>query len=207
MLDEIKTVAEVLEQEPIVAVSPSDVRKSDLFLKQAKLTNDYKAKLEAYEAREKQAEDERNKKVLEETGNYQQLLKQKEEEINNLRVSHMRDIAKEKLNNALLAKGLNHPVAIKSAINDYDFSQGLDGIGEYVESLTQSADYSIFFGQETKGITSPASVSAAKSSTINWAQTKADLSSRDPAKRKAADLAIQDYMAKHNGELPNVFIK
>jgi translation elongation factor EF-G len=168
-------------------------------LKQAKLNQELKSKLEAFESQQKAAEAERQKALLEETGNYKALLEQKEKEIQEVKQSFQRELQKEKLSKTLLAKGLTNPLAQKLALMDYDYETDPE---EYADSIISNEDFSIFFNQtspEKKPL--PNGVSPARSTSVNWEQVKADLTCKDKSKRDNADKLIRDHMAK-TGQMP-----
>lgn len=207
MVDEIKIDDVVVNDDlDVSVVDASAVRKSPLFLSQAKLAQELKSKLEAYEAKEKMAEQLQQQKLLEEQGNWKALLQQKESEIENLQKTFNAEKIKDKLTNKLLASGVTHPAAIKLALMDYPVESGVEGIEEFVKSLSKAEDYKIFFNSEPVGKVGPSPVSPSKSSSVSWAQIKADLTGPDPVKAKMADRAIFDYMTK-NGKMPDVFNK
>ena len=170
MSDETKT--ETVVETQVAELSANDIRSNELFIKQAKLASSYKAKLEQYENNQKQAEVEAQTKVLEEKGQYDLLLQQREQEFAKLRTSFEQDLTKEKLTNALLLKGVNNKVALKLALVDYDYETGIDGISEFVDSFMTNEDHQIFFQtqEQPMGKPGPSPVNPSQTSSENLEQ-------------------------------------
>lgn len=196
--DDVVVEGEVKEN----VIGAEQIRNHELFQKQARLASELKAKLEAYEAKERDAEEDRQKKLLEEKGNFEALYKLKETELEGRLKEFEKKLLKEKLTNALYSRGVTHPVAVKSALADYDYAQGEEILSEYVESVVGSEEYKIFFqsAPEATGRPGPAPVSPGTTAK-SWAQIREDLTSPDAGVRKKADQQVYEFMIKH-GKLP-----
>jgi multidrug efflux pump subunit AcrA (membrane-fusion protein) len=186
------------------SLSPSEIRNHDLFKnvvreKDAKLQaalaelNEIKSKREA-EAKAKEIA------AKEEQGQFAEVKAQLIAENERIKSEYESRMTQLKLETALAREGADEYFTTW-AISNYE--SGVD-VSEYVDALKADEKHSMRFNLNQiaePGNPPPSGAMPAARSPGNWAQTKQDLSSRDPSIREAADQRVRAHMEKH-GKLP-----
>lgn len=163
------------------------------------------AQLDEILDKEKKAQEEAERKSLEEKGQYDQIIKQKEAEIAAMKEAQKAQMLASSLQIALLAEGVTNDLFIKGAVASYTGDE--KGIAEFVAGLKSDPKNAPAFGivqeQPRQGLPPANSGAPASSAAVNWQTIKADL--RDPAKADAAAAALKKYALDNDGALPPGF--
>ena len=203
MSEETKQVEENATTESTDPIAPDQIRSHKLFKQVCAETKELREKLQALEGKEQEEQAKRQRAELESKGEYEQILAQKEAEIESIRKAHSDKILEMEINNRLLKNGANNDLFIKGAIASYDGD--LEGISDYVGSLVSAESNAHIFGVNDKSSAQKGTqkVTPGSRATTDWAQVKADLSS--PQKASGAARLLETYIRDHGGETPPGF--
>lgn len=190
------TAAELPQGED--GLSPSEIRNHDFFknVMKEKDSELRKTAEELNKLRERLDTEAKQKEIKEkeEQGKYHEIVAQLQAEKETVQQELQKQITTLKLETALAREGADEYFS-SWAIQNY---QGND-VAEYIESLKSDEKHAQRFNllsHVEQGNPPPNAAMPASRSSGSWAQTKAELTSKDAGIRNAAHQRVKDYMDK-----------
>lgn len=181
-------------------VSASEVRNHDLFRKvvgeKDAALKEALSQIATYEAQAAEAAREKELKEKEAAGEYKSAMEQLKAENKAIAEKYQKQITDLKLETELTKRGANEYFT-HWAKSVYD---GQTDISQYVEQLAAHEKHAAQF-QTSTAQPPPAPGIPAQRSSSDGAQLRADLASRDPAVRAAANQKVMEHMNR-TGKLP-----
>lgn len=180
------------EQQEQQELSNNDVKSHPLFQKLTEQLSEFQRKEQERAAAEEKAAREAELKKAEEEGKWQDIVKMREQEIENLRASYAKDMLERDLKTELVRAGFSNDVFLKGAIGSY--SGDPEGVTEYVEQLKADAGNAVFLNQAQQAANStpaPPSTPTITGTKLSDAKIVAMEKSSDPAERAQARAHIE----------------
>jgi len=183
-------------------VDNNAVRNSPLFQKVASQLKQMQEAIAQKESAEQQAKEEAERKQLEAKGEYETLLSQLNDKLQNTETKYQRELTQRDLKFALANAGMSNQLALDGAIAGFNGTS--EDVQDYVAKLRE--DHKELFttgAQKPKLSALPTATPATRgTSDMSWKQVYESWvpGSRDP-KSLEAESRIQQYL-NENGEMP-----
>lgn len=200
--EEIKTEEQGLEtEEEKPAISNSDVKNHELFVKLTKQLADYQRKEKAEKENAEKAARDAELKKAEEEQNWKKLIEMREQELEQTKAQHAKELLDMQLKAAISAD-FNNPVFVKGAMASFDGD--MDSISEYVESLKADPINAGFLksAMSAPNAPNPPSTPTVTGGKLSEAKLVAMEKSSNPAERAKAREYLENLI-KQGEKLPN----
>jgi len=206
MSEEVKPkVDEEPEPEPKPEpIAPAERFKDDPTYKaMAKQLAELQREREERRLAEAQAAKDAELKALEEKGQYEEALKKRQQEIEDLKAEHAREILQSSLKTELIRHKFDNDIFVAGAITAYKPDEH-GSVSDYVKALAEDEANKRFLSPESDPVTGKKAPvkAAAMGDTVDWNQIKLWEHSEKREERIKARDALKRYRESHNGEYP-----